>query len=104
MKAGKLSRVVKIQRMTETLNDAGTPVEIWADLAKLRAEKVEQSTTEFIRNYGPGDEALAVFRTRFIPGVTNADRLVFAGQNFNIKEIVTLGRDRGYEFRCVRLS
>lgn len=104
MKSGKLIHVLKIQRAADGLNEAGTPVPAWTDLATLRAEKVEQGTTEFIRNYGAADETVAVFRTRFIPGVTNADRIVFAGAPFNIKEIVILGRNRGYEFRCVRIS
>ena len=104
MKARRLIHVLTIQRASDTINEAGTPVTVWDDLASLRAEKVEQGTTEFIRNYGAADETVAVFRTRFLAGVTNADRITFDGAEFNIKEIVTLGRNRGYEFRCVRLE
>lgn len=104
MKSGTLFHVVKIQLGTETLNDAGTPTTTWTDLYTLKAEKVEQSTTEFIRNFGAADETVAVFRTRFISGVTNANQLTFAGKPFNIREIAILGRNRGLEFRCVRLD
>ena len=104
MKSGKLTHVLTIQRASNGVNDAGTPTTTWADLATLRAERVEQSTTEFIRNYGAADEAVAVFRTRYVAGVTNADRISFGGEAFNIKHIVILGRNRGYEFRCARLE
>ena len=104
MKSGRLFHIVKIQRATETLNEAGTPTSTWTDLYTLKAEKVEQSTSEFIRNFGAADETVAVFRTRFISGVTNANRLTFAGKPFNIREIAILGRNRGLEFRCVRLD
>lgn len=104
MKSGKLTHVLTIQRATHGINPAGTPTTVWADLATLRAEKVEQSTTEFIRNYGAADETVAVFRTRFLAGVTNADRISFDGTTFNIKEIAVQGRNRGLEFRCTRLD
>lgn len=104
MKSGKLAHVLTIQRATNGVNEAGSPTTVWADLATLRAEKVEQSTTEFIRNYGAADETVAVFRTRFIAGITNADRISFSGTSFNIKEIVILGRNRGLELRCTRLD
>jgi SPP1 family predicted phage head-tail adaptor len=104
MKSGKLTHVLTIQRASNGVNDAGTPTTTWADLATLRAERVEQSTTEFIRNYGAADETVAVFRTRFVAGVTNADRISFDGDAFNIKQVVILGRNRGYEFRCTRLE
>ncbi len=104
MRSGKLIHVLTIQRAAETLNEAGSPVAVWADLARLRAEKIEAGTTEFIRAAGATDETVMVFRTRFVAGVTNADRISFNGAAFNIKEIVILGRNRGYEFRCMRIE
>lgn len=104
MKAGKLFHVLTVQRATEGLNDAGTPTTTWADLATLRAELVQQSTTEFIRAQGATDEAVLIFRTRYLAGVTNADRISFAGEALNLKEVVVLGRNRGLELRCTRLG
>lgn len=104
MKARRLTHVLTIQRAATTVDDMGTPVTGWTDHATLRAERVEQSTAEFIRNYGAADETVAVFRTRYLAGVTNADRIGFSGEVFNIKEITILGRNRGLEFRCTRLD
>jgi hypothetical protein len=52
MKSGKLREAIAIQRATTTINDAGTPADTWAIIARLRAEKVEQSTAEAIRAFG----------------------------------------------------
>ena len=62
MKSGKLAHVLTIQRATNGVTEAGTPTPTWTDLATLRAEKVEHSTTEYIRNYGAADETVAVER------------------------------------------
>ena len=64
---------------------------------------MQSSTEEFIRS-GAVDESIVIFRTRFIPGVVNSDRIVFAGSEFDIKEVKPIGRREGLELRCVRRS
>jgi SPP1 family predicted phage head-tail adaptor len=103
MRAGKLEHAVKIERPTYAVNDTGGAVTTWSHYAWLRAEKVEQSTAEAMRAYGASDETLIVFRTRFKAGITNADRLVWRGEAFNLREVVVLGRNSALELRCVRL-
>ncbi len=104
MKAGRLNEKIGIERFTATVNDYGTPTETWVRIAVLRAEKVEQSTTEFIRNFGASDEELVIFRARFFDGISNADRVIWNGAAFNIKEVAPIGRRKGVELRCVRLA
>lgn len=104
MKAGKLTEVIRIERATSTLNEYGTPTHTWARLCTLRAEKVEQSITEYNRNYGASDEDLVAFRARFFDGITNADRLIWNGQAYNINQTVPIGRRQGVELRCVRME
>lgn len=103
MKAGRLTEEIRIERSTSTINEYGTPTTTWAKLAVLRAEKVEQTTTEYIRNFGASDEEVVIFRTRFLDGITNADRLIWRGNAFNIQSVATIGRRTGVELRCVRL-
>ena len=104
MKAGRLTEEIRIERPSGTvISPAGTPMQTWAKLAVLRAEKVEQTTTEYIRNFGASDEEVVIFRTRFLDGITNADRLVWKGNAFNIQSVATIGRRTGVELRCVRL-
>jgi head-tail adaptor len=102
MKSGKLREAIAIQRATTSINDAGTPADTWSIIARLRAEKVEQSTAEAIRAFGASDEELVIFRARFFEGVTTADRVLWNGQTFNIKQIAPLGQRAGLELRCVR--
>ena len=100
MRSGKLDRVITVQRYTETVNEYGTPVFTWEDHATLRAQIVQQSTEEFIAS-GGGDESTVIFRTRYLAGITNADRVRFGGIDHNIKEIKVIGRNRGMELRTV---
>lgn len=101
MRAGKLDRKIDIERATVTVDAHGVPQEAWATVATLRAQLVQASTEEFIRQYGASSENLIVFRTRFLEGVTVADRIAYAGQTFDIKEAKEIGRRRGLELRCV---
>lgn len=104
MRAGLMDRTITIQRVTTTIDDFGTPVETWADLVTLRAQQVQTSTDEFIRGYGASDETVIVFRTWWRDGITNADRIVYVGDTYNIKETKEIGRRNGLELRCQRIA
>ena len=65
---------------------------------------MDQTTEEFIRSFGAMDEELVVFRFRFFDGITNADRLIWRGMAFNIKQITPIGRRKGIELRCTRIA
>lgn len=103
MRAGRLTELIRIERATSGANEYGTPTTTWEPVAAVRAEAVMQSTTEYIRNFGASDEELVIFRARFVDGVTNADRVVWEGEPFNIKQVAPIGRREGIELRCVRV-
>ena len=71
MKAGKMAHVITVQRFTSTVDEYGGVVEDWTDHATLRAEIVEQSTEEFIQNYGAVDTSILAFRTRYLADISN---------------------------------
>lgn len=102
MRAGKLDRVITLERATETIDGNGTPQSAWAPIATMRADVIEASTDEFIRGYGAEGMNVVVFRTRFIEGITVADRVAYDGAAFDIKGINELGRRRGLELRTER--
>ncbi|NDV52163.1 phage head closure protein [Salipiger sp. PrR003] len=104
MKAGKMVHVISIERATATISPAGTPVTTWAPVATLRAELVEQQAEEFLRNAGDTTVATIVFRTRFLPSLTDEDRVSFDGNAFDIDRIVPIGRRKGLEIRCREIS
>jgi SPP1 family predicted phage head-tail adaptor len=104
MRAGNLDRVITIQGAATTINPNGTPLETWSDLETVRAQVVQASTDEYIRGNGATDKTVIVFRTWWIDGITNANRVIYNGQNFNIKETKEIGRRNGLELRCEAIS
>ena len=97
-----MDRTIKIQRVSVPSVDAsGTPVETWTDLTTVRAQIVGASTEEFIRGAGASDETVVVFRTWWIDGITNADRIIYQGVIHNLKEIKEIGRRNGLELRTI---
>lgn len=88
MKAGKLRHVIQLQRVTSAPDDYGTPVDTWALLATLRAELVSQDKAEQIEGAaGAVDRVALVLRTRVFAGVTLADRVMFRGKIYDLKQI-----------------
>lgn len=105
MRAGKLDRVIVIQRYTVIGDDGmGNEIHGWGDLVTLRAQIVTASTEEFIRSYGIANDYVVIFRTRYYPSIDPADRIRFDGRHFDINEVTLIGRNRGLEMRCVRLA
>jgi head-tail adaptor len=105
VKSGRLDRRLQIQRQTETISPAGTVSGTWATLATVRAEVLQQSSTEFLREHGEAERAAIIFRLRFIPGVDLllTDRVLFNGQAHNLVEVKEIGRRQGLELRCERV-
>ncbi|WP_249225608.1 phage head closure protein [Tardiphaga alba] len=99
-----MDATIVVQRVATTRNAAGTPVETWSDLVTLRAQVIQSSTEEFIRGAGAQDLTATVFRTWFYPGISNADRIVCAGETYDVKEIKELGRRQGMDIRAVSVS
>lgn len=101
MRAGKLDRTIIIERETETVSPSGTVVTAWSNIATVRAEIVTQSASEFLTGYGEAEAGTILFRIRYLADITTADRITYAGTDYNIKEVVEIGRRRGLELRAV---
>ena len=101
MRAGRLDTTLTIERFTYEPGEYGEPIYTWTTLATPRAQVVDTSTEEFIRAYGASSETVAVFRVRFIDGLTLADRVIANGIIHDLKDIKPIGRRRGLELRCV---
>lgn len=102
MRAGKLDRTITIQRASVTDDDYGAPQEAWATVATVRAQLIQSTAKEFIRDYGAAGVTTCVFRIRYLAGVTLADRVGYDGKTYDVKEITEIGRRRGLELRCVQ--
>lgn len=101
MRAGNLDKTITIERVTTTVDEFGTPIETWADLATVRAQIIQAMTEEFMKGWGASTEAATVFRIRHMDGITPADRVTHQGRAFDLKEIKELGRREGLDLRCV---
>lgn len=104
MRAGSLDREITIERVTTTLDDAGTPQETWATLASLRADLLDDVADERQSEQGASSRRLVTFQTRFFAGVTVADRITFEGQPLNLLQVKEIGRRRGLELKAERVG
>lgn len=104
MRAGKLDRSINIERETETVTPSGSVRKEWQAIATMRAEIVQQSAAEFLTGYGEAENGTIIFRVRYYPGITTADRVSYDGAAYNLKEIKEIGRRRGLELRGVAVS
>jgi SPP1 family predicted phage head-tail adaptor len=101
VRAGNLDRTITLLAHVEGEPDQyGNVTAGWTDAGTFRAAIVTLSTEEFLRSYGETSEAVIVFRTRFLPGVTTSHRVDFEGRIFDIKELKEIGRRDGLEWRC----
>lgn len=101
MKAGKLRHVIRLERATVTPDAYGSPVEVWATLATLRAEKVREGMAEKAEATAGARELVAmVWRVRALPGLTLADRVLWNGAAFNLTAIDEANSGRGLELHC----
>jgi SPP1 family predicted phage head-tail adaptor len=101
MRAGKLDRIITLDRVTTIVDEYGTPQEGWTTVATLRAELIQSSAEEFIRAYGASTDTIVIFRTRYLDGVTTADRVTYASRAYDLKEVKEIGRREGLELRCI---
>ncbi|QBX35084.1 head-tail adaptor protein [Paracoccus liaowanqingii] len=95
---------IQIEHRTDAVNDYGTPTTTWRPFASVRAERIDQTTEEFMRSFGASDEEAVVFRIRHLDGISNADRVLWRGEAFNITQVTPIGRRKGLDLRCTRLT
>jgi head-tail adaptor len=99
--AGKLDRVITVDRSSETIDSFGVPSITWAPIATLRAQLLRNEAPETVTNSGATEsvQIIRTFRTRYA-AITDDDRLIYEGAAFDIIDIVEIGRRRGLEIKC----
>ena len=101
MRAGKLDKLITIDRLSRTVDDYGTETEGWTPVASVRAQLVQSTTEEFMHSFGSSSEAATIFRIRHRDDLLSSDRVTYRGQSYDVKEIKELGRREGLDLRCV---
>ncbi|MEO9335958.1 head-tail adaptor protein [Mesorhizobium sp. SB112] len=104
MRAGKLDRVIAIERQTEIVSATGGVTSAWTKIATTRAEVLRRLADEITVGFGEAEIGRVTFRFRWRPGIRTADRIIHDGIAHDIKEIVEIGRRRTLEVRAVATS
>jgi SPP1 family predicted phage head-tail adaptor len=104
MRAGKLDRSITIERQTETVLPTGAAVSAWSTIASVRAEVVQTTASEIATSYGEAQDGSLTFRVRYLLGITTADRVTYAGQAYDLKTVIEIGRRRSLELMAVARS
>lgn len=94
---GNMDRRITIDRQTETVKPSGDVSKVWTPIAAVWAEVLQQTATEFFTAYGEAETGTMIFRVRYRPGITTADRVTYNGQSYGLKEIEELGRHEALE-------
>ncbi|MFC3165315.1 phage head closure protein [Ciceribacter thiooxidans] len=94
-----MDRRITIERETETVKPSGDVSKVWTPVAVVWAEVLQQTATEFFTGYGEAETGTMIFRVRYRPGITTADRVTYNGTAYGLKEIKELGRFEALELR-----
>lgn len=102
MQAGKLSRIVTVQRLVETVSPSGAVTQNWQNVLTCRAEVREQTAEEIATGFGQAEAEALVFLVRWHPaGISTGDRILLAGRAYDLKQIAEIGRREGWKLRGV---
>jgi SPP1 family predicted phage head-tail adaptor len=104
MQAGKLDRVIEVQRPTTTLDLYGTPTQGWAKVATMRGQLLAFSTDDREGQRGSTTDTTIGFRIRWLDGVTLENRVLYDGQAFKLTKIKEIGRRVGLDLICERVG
>ncbi|MCW1919967.1 phage head closure protein [Rhodobacter sp. KR11] len=102
MEAGKLDRFITVQRKSVTVSATGAITETWANLMAVRAAMLEMTADEIVGDFGEAEAKTVVFLVRWHPSpITTGDRILCEGATYDLKEIVEVGRRKGWKLRGV---
>jgi len=101
---GRMNRRITIEQETETLSPSGDPRKAWTPIATVWAELIQQTESEFFTGYGEAATGTVIFRVRYRPSITTADRVTYEGTTYGIAEIKTIGRRHALELRGEALT
>jgi SPP1 family predicted phage head-tail adaptor len=104
MRAGSLDRVIQFQQRSTGLDFYGTPIDVWTVFATMRAQKLENATSDRESDRGDTTDNVITFRMRWIDGVTLENRVSYQGQAFKIITIKEIGRRVGLDVTCERVG
>lgn len=97
MRAGSLDRKIELQTWTEAESAIGEPIKTFKRLAYVFARVVPINGNEVLKSGRPIASKTAKFIIRYRNDLTTVNRIVYAGENWNILSMAELGRGEGFE-------
>jgi SPP1 family predicted phage head-tail adaptor len=104
MQAGPLDRRVTLQAPITSQDSAGQALRAWSTLGDCWAQRIDARGREALAAGAVGAVLETVWRIRWRSDLTEACRLVFEGEAWDIQSIGQLGRRDGLELRCVLVT
>lgn len=98
LRSGRRDREIVVQRNGGNTKDSiGFPQASWAEFWSGWAEYIPMNGAELLKSKREVGVQLAKFVTLYISGVTEKDRVVYDGQNWDILFVREIGRREGTE-------
>ena len=98
MRAGRLDRMVIIQRKTVVQDDHGEEIETWTNLDTVWAGRRDLRGKEFFAAQQENASISAVFTLRYRNDITPDDhRISYEGRIYDIKSVIELCKNVGLE-------
>lgn len=97
MRAGRLDRLITIQRKTSAVDSFGEPIETWATLVTVWSEMIPVRGQERYAAMQEIAEIDTVFKVRFRTGITPLDRISYDSRIYDITHVLEIGRREGLE-------
>ena len=85
MEIGKLNKRITFQNFTMTENEAGFPIQAWADYTTVWASARNLSGREYFAAAAVQQEKTVEFEIRFRADIDATMRITFRGQSYDIK-------------------
>jgi SPP1 family predicted phage head-tail adaptor len=92
-----MDKRIQIQEVTETQDAYNQPVGTWTTYKTVWAEILWKPGREYFNAATEIATASAIFRIRYVTGVTRKMRVRYGGVNYDILSINEIGRKEGLE-------
>ena len=106
MRVGMLKAKVTIQQVSETPNAYGERVITWNNYAANRWAEVDpqKGVEQFLRQRTISEDTV-LFRLRYIAGVIPKMKLVYGGNDYNIRSVINVrNADRELLLECQKVA
>lgn len=90
MQSGKLRHKILIEKVTETINDAGEVTENWVEFANIWAQIMPLVGREYWSSRQIESEVTGKIRIRYLPGITPKMRINSNNKIYNIEAVINV--------------